>query len=270
MSAQSPRDRDAREDDDEPSRELDTPLRRDRTTPTQHRVLVVEDDPDLSELLRYNLENAGYEARAVDTGDRALRENATFMPDLVLLDVMLEGISGFEVCGRLRAGGRGRKPIVIMVTARADEIDRVVGFEVGADDYVVKPFSVRELLLRVRAHLRGTIGEDATATSARPRRYEVGALKLDLDRHHVLVGDEEVRVSALEMRLLSYLVAADGTVCSRPALLRDVWNYKPGVTTRTVDTHVKRLRDKLGPAGALIETVRGLGYRLADVRTSRP
>ncbi len=237
----------------------------------KHRVLVVEDDPDLQELLAYNLDSAGYEVRRASSGTEALDLVERFEPDLVLLDVMLSDLSGFEVCRRIRGGAARRQPAIIMVTAKGDEIDRVVGLEIGADDYVVKPFSMRELLLRVRAHLRPYVLEAAPeAARSRPapararKRYEIGPLVVDLDGHRVYVAGEEIAVSALEMRLLTYLLQAEGAVCSRANLLTDVWHYSPDVTTRTVDTHVKRLRDKLGRAGDLIQTVRGLGYRLSE------
>ena len=152
-----------------------------------------------------------------------------------------------------------------MLTAKGEEIDRVVGFELGADDYVVKPFSVRELVLRVGAILRARRPAPTNGAAAPPqrRRYVVGPLELDVDGYHVFVTGSEVHVSTLEMRLLVYLVEHRGRVRSREDLLEDVWGYKPGVSTRTIDTHVKRLRDKLGLAGGLIETVRGTGYRLS-------
>jgi two-component system phosphate regulon response regulator PhoB len=163
------------------------------------------------------------------------------------------------------------QPVVVMLTARGDEMDRVVGFEVGADDYMVKPFSVRELMLRMSARLKARGAEAQAATTApKPaspparRRLVAGALEVDPDGHHVYVGGEEVAVSALEMRILVYLFDARGIVRTRHDLLTQVWGYQPDVNSRTVDTHVKRLRQKLGAAGALIETVRGLGYRLTD------
>jgi two-component system phosphate regulon response regulator PhoB len=229
------------------------------------KVLVVEDEPDLRELLAYNLRAAGFTVQAAENGADGLAAVNTFAPDLVLLDLMLPDIPGTEVCRRIRGGEVGsRQPAVIMVTAKGEEIDRVVGFELGADDYVVKPFSMRELVLRVGTIIR-TRRPPATNGTSEPqrRRYAVGPLELDVDGYHVFVGAKEVQISTLEMRLLVYLVEHRGRVRSREDLLEDVWGYKPGVSTRTIDTHVKRLRDKLGEAESLIETVRGTGYRLS-------
>jgi two-component system phosphate regulon response regulator PhoB len=229
------------------------------------RVLVVEDEPDLRDLLTYNLTAAGFTVKATETGAEGLEAVTRFAPDVVLLDLMLPDIPGTEVCRRIRGGEAGaRQPAVMMLTAKGEEIDRVVGFELGADDYVTKPFSVRELVLRVGAILRARRPAPAAAQPApQRRRYIVGPLELDVDGYHVFVSGSEVHVSTLEMRLLVYLVEHRGRVRSREDLLEDVWGYKPGVSTRTIDTHVKRLRDKLGEAGALVETVRGTGYRLS-------
>jgi two-component system, OmpR family, phosphate regulon response regulator PhoB len=229
------------------------------------RVLVVEDEPDLRDLLTYNLTAAGFTVQATENGTDGLAAVQRFAPDIVLLDLMLPDIPGTEVCRRIRGGEAGsRQPAVMMLTAKGEEIDRVVGFELGADDYVVKPFSVRELVLRVGAILRTRRpATPSHAPTSQRRRYIVGPLELDVDGHHVFVSGSEVHVSSLEMRLLVYLVEHRGRVRSREDLLEDVWGYKPGVSTRTIDTHVKRLRDKLGEAGALVETVRGTGYRLS-------
>jgi two-component system phosphate regulon response regulator PhoB len=235
----------------------------------ERKVLVVEDEPDLRELLTYNFEAAGFTVHAAEKGLDGLAEAQGFAPDIILLDLMLPDIPGTEVCRRIRAADRSApQPAIVMLTAKGDEIDRVVGFELGADDYVVKPFSVRELLLRVNAILRarGRGGGPEPANAGAPvarRRYVVGPLEVDVDGYHVFVGGDEVHMSAMEMRLLIYLVEHRGRVRSREDLLEDVWGYKPGVSTRTVDTHVKRLRDKLGNAGSLVETVRGMGYRLS-------
>ncbi len=241
---------------------------------SERRVLVIEDEADIRDLLSYNLQSGGYQVRSVETGQLGLVAVDEFEPDVVLLDLMLPDVSGTEVCRRIRSRTETAQPAIIMLTAKGEEIDRVVGFEVGADDYVVKPFSVRELLLRVNAVLRGRSGVPAVVTDKRTapvvpvtksrRKYAVGPLKVDVDGHYVYVKQNEIHVSAIEMRLLVYLIEHRGRVRSREDLLEDVWGYKPGVSTRTVDTHVKRLRDKLGSAGVLIETVRGTGYRLAD------
>jgi len=245
----------------------------------ERRVLVIEDEPDIRDLLSYNLQSGGFQVKTADTGTRGLALFETFDPDVILLDLMLPDVPGTEVCRRIRARTSGAQPAIIILTAKGEEIDRVVGFEVGADDYVVKPFSVRELLLRVNAVLRGRsaaagavqgrpsgAGPAAATAGGEPSRkkYTVGPLRVDVDGHYVFVKQNEIHVSAIEMRLLVYLISHRGRVRSREDLLEDVWGYKPGVSTRTVDTHVKRLRDKLGTAGGLIETVRGTGYRLAD------
>jgi two-component system phosphate regulon response regulator PhoB len=247
--------------------------------PAERRVLVIEDEPDIRDLLTYNLQSGGFQVKTAETGQRGLAAFESFTPDVILLDLMLPDVPGTEVCRRIRARTSGAQPAIIMLTAKGEEIDRVVGFEVGADDYVVKPFSVRELLLRVNAVLRGRAGVPSSAaaagsgkTAAVPgmageptrKKFNVGPLRVDVDGHYVFVKQNEVHVSAIEMRLLVYLISYRGRVRSREDLLEDVWGYKPGVSTRTVDTHVKRLRDKLGVAGGLIETVRGTGYRLAD------
>ncbi|MCA9537714.1 MAG: response regulator transcription factor [Myxococcales bacterium] len=220
-------------------------------------ILIVEDEHDLLNALEYNLEREGYRTRVASTG-RAALEAASFdpPPDLVLLDLMLPDMPGTEVCRKLRADDRMREVPVMMVTAKNEEIDRVVGFEVGADDYVVKPFSMRELLLRVRAVLRR-----ARVTGDERDEIVFGILRIDQPGHRVWVDDEEIRLTALEFRLLTTFHARRGRVQTREMLLSDVWGYQADVTTRTVDTHVKRLREKLGQAGMYIETVRGVGYR---------
>jgi two-component system phosphate regulon response regulator PhoB len=235
--------------------------------PAKRRVLVVEDENDIRDLLAFNLRQEGYEVVVAENGGGALDELERFSPELVVLDLMLPDISGIEVCKRIRSREGKPQPAVVMLTAKGEEIDRVVGFEVGADDYVVKPFSVRELVLRIRARLQEVATRGAGATPAdpggKPRKFVIGSLTIDGDTHRVLIDDEEVSVSLLEMQLLLHLAQAQGSVCSRRDLLTHVWNYSPGVTSRTVDTHVKRLRDKLGTAGTLIRTIRGVGYRLA-------
>ena len=225
-------------------------------------ILVVDDEKDLLANLVYNFENQGYQTRSATSGTQAIEQlKKSPIPDLVVLDLMLPDISGIEVCRQLRTNERTRLVPVLMLTAKAEEIDRVVGFEVGADDYVVKPFSVRELLLRVAAILRR-----ATVTEAE-KQHEIivfGRLKVDRGGHRVWVDDTELSLTALEFKLLSTFLARRGRVQSRDTLLSDVWGINAEVTTRTVDTHVKRLREKLGPVGAYVETLRGVGYRFRD------
>jgi two-component system phosphate regulon response regulator PhoB len=234
------------------------------TNQGERKVLVVEDEGDLRELLTYNFAQAGFSVQVSEDATSGLATVKRFGPDVVLLDLMLPDIPGTEVCRRIRAGEAGDgQPAIVMLTAKGAEIDRVVGFELGADDYVVKPFSVRELVLRVEALLRARRARTGDGQTAQTRRYTVGPLDLDVDRHRVFVDGRKVHLSTLEMRLLVDVVEHRGRVRTREDLLADVWGYKPDITTRTIDTHVKRLRDKLGEAGALLETVRGTGYRLA-------
>ncbi len=220
-------------------------------------ILIVEDERDLVNTLEYTLQKEGYQTRAAlnakDGLELARREP---VPDLVLLDLMLPDRSGTEVCRELRADEQTRDVAVLMLTAKGEEIDRVVGFEVGADDYLVKPFSVRELLLRIRAILRRTREEQ-------PEKSEItfGRLTVDEPAHRAWLDDGELALTVLEFKLLTTLLARKGRVQTRDRLLSDVWGYQADVTTRTVDTHVKRLREKLGEVGHYVETVRGVGYR---------
>ncbi len=231
-------------------------------------ILVVEDDEDLMAALEYNLQKEGYQVRSALTGRSALDLAARDpLPDAILLDLMLPDISGIEVCRQLRATKRTQQVPVVMVTAKTDEIDRVVGFEVGADDYVMKPFSVRELMLRLRAILRRSVKPDLEAEGG---ELKLGRLRLDIPAHRVWANDEELALTALEFRLLRTLLARRGRVQTRERLLQDVWGIEANVTTRTVDTHVKRLRHKLGTAGESIETLRGVGYRFHSVPGEEP
>jgi two-component system phosphate regulon response regulator PhoB len=223
-------------------------------------ILVVDDESDIVDTLTYNLQQDGYRTRSARSGGEAIKSSKERpIPDLVLLDLMLPDLSGTEVCRELRRDEAMRRVPVIMLTAKDAEIDRVVGFEVGADDYVTKPFSVRELLLRVRAVLRRS--KDAPSAPA-AKKVEFGELRLDPDAHQVWVEEGEVILTALEFRLLTTLLERRGRVQTRTTLLEDVWGIHADITTRTVDTHVKRLREKLGSAGEYIETIRGVGYRL--------
>ena len=223
-------------------------------------VLIVDDERDLATLLEFTFQEAGEKTRTVFTGEQALRALDVELPDLIVLDVMLPDISGFELCRRIKKGPTQQVP-VILLTAKADETDRVTGFEAGADDYVVKPFSVKELVLRARAVMR---------RSVRPKTQQVlefGCLRLDLSAHRCFVDDEEVTLTALEFRLMQHLLQRQGRVQTRDQLLSDVWGIYSPQETRTVDTHVMRLREKLGAARDYLETVRGVGYRFVDTVT---
>ena len=223
-------------------------------------VLLVDDERDLLSLLDFNLRAAGFETTLATTGEQALAQVRRKVPDLVLLDLMLPDVSGTEVCRQIKADPRTKHVPVVMLTAKGDEVDRVVGFEIGADDYVTKPFSVRELVLRLKALLRRT---GAGRASERPPE-QVGPIRVDVDAHRAYVDGVEVTLTPLEFRLLTTLMARLGRVQSREQLLEDVWEMSSEVETRTVDTHVKRLREKLGSGRDLLETVRGIGYRLVD------
>jgi two-component system phosphate regulon response regulator PhoB len=223
-------------------------------------VMVVEDEEDLASTLEFNLKREGYTTRTALTGEAASRlVDEDPIPDLILLDLMLPDVSGTEVCRRFKQEPRTRQVPIIMLTAKGEEIDRVIGLEVGADDYVVKPFSVRELMLRVRAILRRT---QTTEAPHGERRF--ADLRVDTDAHRAWVGSFEVTLTALEFKLLLMLLDRRGRVQTRERLLEEVWQMPGELTTRTVDTHVKRLRQKLGHAGDYIETVRGVGYRFLD------
>ena len=226
-------------------------------------ILLIEDEVDLATTLEYSLTREGYQVRVAHTGKAGLEAALVEpIPDLIVLDLMLPDLSGTEVCRRLREHDRTRDLPVVMCTAKGSELDRVVGFEVGADDYVVKPYSVRELTLRIRALLRRS---QRTETPGEPVRF--GRLRLDRDAHRVWVDDVEVVLTALEFRLLTTLIARRGRVQTRDALLGDVWGVQPGLTTRTVDTHVRRLRKKLGEVADYVQTLRGVGYRFTtDLR----
>jgi two-component system phosphate regulon response regulator PhoB len=226
------------------------------------RILIIEDEADLQEVLAYNLSQAGHEPLSALQGRKGLELARERSPDMVLLDLMLPDIPGTEVCRALKADPATRSVPVVMLTARAEELDRIAGFELGADDYVVKPFSVRELVLRIGAVLR-------RGAPCAGGLIEVGLLRIDREAHRVWVGQSEVELTGLELRLLLCLFERRNRVQSRDALLDEVWGAHADVTPRTVDTQVKRLREKLGEAGAYIETVRGTGYRFAQVPAER-
>lgn len=226
------------------------------------RVLVVEDEQDIAALIKHALERSGdATVDVVHSGDTALRTVADTAPDLVILDINLPVVSGTEVCRAMRARPETMKTPIIILTARTSESDRVAGLDLGADDYVTKPFSLRELSARVRAVLRRR-GEGANKTA--PVRYEGRHIRADFDAVSISVDSEPVRLTRREFELLRFLVENRNRVISRDRLLERVWGYDRFVETRSVDVHVGRLRAKLGPAGSQIETVVGLGYRFID------
>jgi two-component system phosphate regulon response regulator PhoB len=223
------------------------------------RILVVDDEPDLLDLVRLSLLEAGFSVETAASGQQALEALRRAAPELVVLDLMLPDMSGTEVCRFIRGRPELADVLVLMLTAKSEEVDRIVGFELGADDYVTKPFSPRELVLRVRALLRRRAG-----TGGERNLLERDDVRVDLDRHRCWVGGEEVALTAKEFQLLATLMRRPGRVLTRERLLDEIWGSDVTVTMRTIDTHLKRLREKLGPGGDLIETVRGVGYRFSD------
>ena len=221
-----------------------------------HKVFIVEDEPDLRDTLKYNLENEGFIVEAFSNGEDFLSSVDKNKPNLVILDLMLPGVSGLDVCRELRSNDNYDGIGIVMLTAKSEEIDRIVGFELGADDYVTKPFSVRELILRVKVLLK-----KRTDNGANEQILEFGPILMNLDAHDVSIDGKIVNLTALEFKLLKHLLKRKGRVQTRDQLLGDVWGYSSEVTTRTVDTHIKRLREKLGEPGDLIQTIRGVGYR---------
>jgi len=226
-------------------------------------ILVVEDEQDIADLVKYHLEKAGLPARTVGDGKQALALIVREHPDLLVLDLMLPGMDGLELCRRLRADSATRAIPIVMLTARGDEVDRILGLELGADDYLAKPFSPRELVARVKAVLRRGLppaaGDEAPVVA--------GDLRLDPVRHEVTRGDRPVELSAMEFRLLEYLLRHRGRVFTRLQLLDQVWGHDRFVEPRTVDVHVRRLREKIeedSSQPALILTVRGMGYKCSD------
>ena len=222
-------------------------------------ILVVEDERDIADIIRFNLEQEGFQVLTAHDGLEAVRLVKSERPDLVVLDLMLPRMDGKEVCRLIRADERLNAIPVMMLTARAEEIDRIIGFEIGADDYLTKPFSPRELILRIKAILRRSGEPKAEAAP-----LKLSGMTIDPDRHQVEIGDQSIELTATEFRLLHHLAANAGRVQSRDVLLDRVWGYDFDGYARTVDTHIRRLRKKMGPAGDLIETIRGIGYRFRD------
>jgi DNA-binding response OmpR family regulator len=224
------------------------------------RILVVEDEPDIVEVVSYNLKQAGLEVDSVEDGETALERVKESQPDLIILDLMLPGMDGLEVCRLMKQQAATKGIPVMMLTAKAEEVDRIVGLELGADDYVIKPFSPRELVLRVRAILR-RVDTQGSPDEESPSRIVAGPLTIDPEGHHAYVDGAPLELTATEFRLLLTLAQRRGRVQSREELLNVVWGYQYSGYGRTVDTHVRRLREKLGDAHEMVETVRGVGYR---------
>jgi two-component system phosphate regulon response regulator PhoB len=232
-------------------------------TESAPRVLLIDDEQDLHDLLLFNLREAGFLADAEATAEAGLRSAWSLLPDVIVLDVMLPDLSGIEACRRLRADARTADVSVLMLTARGEEFDRLLGFEAGADDYVVKPFSVREVVMRVRALSRRA--RELKQARAAPRAANIvrwQGLTVDLGRSQVFADGVELALRPLEYKLIAIFLERPDKTFSRSDLLEDVWGISGDVQTRTVDTHVRRLRERLGHYGAAVETVHGLGYRL--------
>jgi two-component system, OmpR family, phosphate regulon response regulator PhoB len=224
-----------------------------------NRILVVEDDKNIAKLIQYNIEKAGFVCTVTADGNTALNIIEKEKVDAIILDIMLPGIDGLEVCRRIRKDQKKAAIPIIILTAKGEEVDRIVGLELGADDYIVKPFSPRELVLRIKAVLkRGLINEGA------PDILQVGKLIIDSSKHTITLNGKEIDFTPIEFKLLVILVNRKGRVQSRDILLNDVWSIDSYITTRTVDTHMKRLRQKLGKMGNQIKTIRGIGYKFTD------
>ena len=224
------------------------------------RVLVIEDEPDIRKTIDYNLSKESYEviqAASIEEGEKALASNKI---DVIILDLMLPDGSGLTLCRDIKSESSTKNIPVIILTAKTEEVDRVVGFELGADDYVTKPFSVRELILRVKAILKRGVSTEIKTDNVQD---SFGELTLNYDEHQAYINNEEISLTALEFKLLKHLINRKGRVQTRDQLLEDVWGYSSNVTTRTVDTHIKRLREKLGIVGEHIQTIRGVGYRFS-------
>ena len=223
-------------------------------------VLVIEDEPDIRKTIDYNLSKESFkviQAASIEEGEKALASNKI---DVIILDLMLPDGSGLTLCRDIKSEPKTKNIPVIILTAKTEEVDRVVGFELGADDYVTKPFSVRELILRVKAILkRGASTENNTEIA----EYSFGELTINFEEHQAYITGEEISLTALEFKLLKHLIKRKGRVQTRDQLLEDVWGYSSNVTTRTVDTHIKRLREKLGLVGEHIQPIRGVGYRFS-------
>jgi two-component system phosphate regulon response regulator PhoB len=227
---------------------------------SKEKILIVEDEKNIAKLIRYNLEKAEYNCYSARSGEDALPILKKQAFDLMLLDIMLPGMDGFEVCRKIKEDPGLKDIPIIMLTAKGEEVDRIVGLELGADDYIVKPFSPRELVLRIKAILRRDKRQDS-----KKERIISGDIEVNIPKHKVTVRQREIALTNMEFKLLLTLMERQGRVQDRERLLSDVWGMDSMVDTRTIDTHVKRLREKLGKPGLMIETVRGMGYKFKDI-----
>ncbi len=225
-------------------------------------ILLVDDDQDLLAVLELKLKKEGYHVQVARNGKAALEEIQRKQPDIVVMDVNMPSMDGMEVCKKLRSEDKTSAIPVILLTARDEEIDRILGLEFGADDYVTKPFNTRELILRIKSILKRTGDAPAQAKES----YEFGCLKVDLSNHEVAVKNKPIQLTLTEFKLLSHLIDSPGKIKSRDLLLEQIWEYGDGVFSRTIDTHIQRLRSKLKEAGPYIQTVRGVGYRFQELR----
>lgn len=228
------------------------------------KILVVDDEPDVTELVAYHLKAKGFHVETLNDATSSISKARLYEPDLIILDIMMPGLSGIQICRILRTDENLSKVPIIFLTAKAEAHDRIEGLESGADDYISKPFSPKELVLRVESILR-RIDSSLDSVSS---RLQVGGILLDSESHVVTVRGESLVLTATEFKLLRLLMQRQGRVQTREHLLLNVWNYSADIETRTVDTHVRRLREKLGTEAAWIETIRGVGYRVADKKMS--
>jgi two-component system phosphate regulon response regulator PhoB len=226
------------------------------------KILIVDDESDVTDLVAYHLKAKGFVVEALNDPNGSIGAARSFLPDLVILDVMMPDLNGIQICRMLRADPKLKRVPVIFLTAKAEENDRIQGLEIGADDYIPKPFSIKELILRVQSVLR-RLNEGGPVEI---KKLEIGGILLDIERHEVFIGGRAIDLTATEFKLLKLLMERRGRVQTREHLLIHVWNYETEIETRTVDTHVRRLREKLGTEADWIETIRGVGYRMAERR----
>lgn len=227
---------------------------------TNQKILVVDDEEDVTDLLEYNLKSKGYEVKVINDPLLIMGTARHFQPDLILLDIMMPELSGLQICRMLRADHTMKQIPVIFLTARDEAEDRVKGLETGAEDYISKPFDIREVLLRIQSLLK----RGSQSANEAVKILRVGDVEIDIEKYKLTVEGKQVDLTATEFRLLRLLMSRKGRVQSRENLLVNVWNYESDIETRTVDTHIRRLREKLGNSGEIIETVRGVGYRIID------